>query len=212
MSENTLRVKNLPHDLSEEEKKDFMRHFGAREVIVITSKCKQRSIVYAKFESAPVARAVLNRLHQLPVLNSRLCVEYAPNDNESSLPKIITKDNLDGGSKKHLKSFVNRLNALNNSVSFNQPPPSHLKYIYPKPNRATINNIAHALASIPKFYTQVLHLMNRMNLPPPFSDVPDPAPHVLTHPLPQKPIETKKRTKEDSEESEIESENDGNFI
>ena len=37
----------------------------------------------------------------------------------------------------------------------------------------TINNIAHALAGVPKFYNQVLHLMNRMNLPPPFAKIPE---------------------------------------
>ena len=30
-------------------------------------------------------------------------------------------------------------------------------------------DIAQALLKLPRFYTQVLHLMNKMNLPPPFS-------------------------------------------
>ena len=46
-----------------------------------------------------------------------------------------------------------------------------LQYIYPPPTVTTLTNIANALASVPKFYVQVLHLMNKMNLPPPFGSV-----------------------------------------
>jgi len=31
-----------------------------------------------------------------------------------------------------------------------------------------VANISRALVAVPKFYTQVLHLMNKMNLPSPF--------------------------------------------
>lgn len=48
------------------------------------------------------------------------------------------------------------------------PPPPHLLYKYPPPNQTILNNIRNALLSVPVFYTQVLHLMNKMNLPPPF--------------------------------------------
>ncbi len=47
-------------------------------------------------------------------------------------------------------------------------PSPLLKYNYPKATLEIVNNIAHALLSHPRFYTQVLHLMNKMNIPPPF--------------------------------------------
>eukprot|EP00741_Cyanophora_paradoxa_P012651 tig00020614_g12222.t1 len=44
----------------------------------------------------------------------------------------------------------------------------NLVYKYPEPTPSTLHNIMAALIGVPKLYTQVLHLMNRMNLPPPF--------------------------------------------
>lgn len=199
--EDTLRVKNLPKELSDTEKEEFLRHFGAVKVKIISSKAKQKSIAFAKFETKEIAKAVLLRLHQLTVLNCRLCVEYAESDIGSAPAKAnsVASASADGG--EYFQQFLKKLNSWN-AYSFHQPPPSHLKYLYPRPNRATISNIAHALASVPKFYTQVLHLMNKMNLPPPFASVPDSATDY-------KRILKKSSTEMEvnsSEESEIESE------
>ena len=46
---------------------------------------------------------------------------------------------------------------------------SILEYKYPPINSLILSNISNALISIPEFYVSVLHLMNRMNLPPPFA-------------------------------------------
>lgn len=175
--EDTLRIKNLPKELLNSEKEELLRHFGAIKVKIITSKAKQKSVVYAKFESKDVAKNVLLRLHQIFVLRNRLCVEYARQD--IGAPKLKRVEEADcgaGSSTKntYFKSFIDKLNAFNHSVDFHQPPPPHLRYNYPKANRPTINNIGHALATIPKFYIQVLHLMNKMNLPPPFAVPPEP--------------------------------------
>lgn len=206
--EDTLRVKNLPKELTNTEREDFLRHFGATNVKLITSHNKGTCIAYAKFESKEVAKNVLFRLHQLVVLNSRLTVEYADHDIGQGKLKLKPAEALDSNNVKHFKSFINKLTAWNSAVSFNQPPAAHLKYVYPKANRATINNIAHALAIVPKFYTQVLHLMNRMNLPPPFSNVPD-QPQLAVRP-PQPQIQKNSSTlplptENESEESELES-------
>ncbi|KAB0796853.1 hypothetical protein PPYR_10914 [Photinus pyralis] len=200
--DDTLRIKNLSNDLSNSEKEEFLRHFGASQVKILTSHAKQKSTAYAKFTSKEVAKSVMLRLHQVSILNSRLCIEFAdqdPTENKVRQKPIRTSEPVN---TTHFKSFLNRLNALNSSVSFNQPPPPHLKYAYPQPNRATINNIAHALLSVPKFYTQVLHLMNRMNLPPPFSDVPDPPQTVQRV---AQPSQQPTQLKTDSSESELES-------
>lgn len=188
---DTLKIKNLPKELSDTQKEDFARHFGASKVKVITSRIKEKSIVYAKFDSEEFAKNVMFRLHQITVLNCRLCVEYAENDILQGKPKLKKIDETDINSKKSFKIFLNKLTSFNDTVGFHQPPPSHLKYLYPKANRATINNIAHALATIPRFYTQVLHLMNRMNLPPPFA-VEQPPVRTITpsqHPVAVKTIE-----------------------
>lgn len=210
--EDTLKIKNLPKELRDEEKKDFLMHFGAIEVKLITSVSKEKTVAFAKFKTKEIAKAVLQRLHQLTVLNSRLCVEYAESDIGESLPKIKTNESIEQANKKHFKTFINKLNSFNSSVNFNQPPPSHLRYVYPKPNRATINNIAHALASVPKFYNQVLHLMNRMNLPPPFSDAPDPPemPVKLLMNISATTNNLSNNNGNESSESELESDSEGN--
>ncbi|CEP16364.1 hypothetical protein [Parasitella parasitica] len=48
------------------------------------------------------------------------------------------------------------------------PPNPHLTYYYPDPTPDILTNITHAIATVPRFYTQVLHLMNKYNMPPPF--------------------------------------------
>ncbi|XP_018574329.1 RNA-binding protein 40 [Anoplophora glabripennis] len=211
---DTLKIKNLPKELSEAQKEDFARHFGASKVKVITSRVKEKSVVYAKFESEELAKNVLLRLHQINVLNCRLCVEYAENDILQGKSQLKKVEESDISNKKSFKTFVSKLTAFNESVGFHQPPPSHLKYLYPKPNRATINNIAHALATIPRFYTQVLHLMNKMNLPPPFV-VESPPVRTITpsqHPVVQRPVEKvptpEIKPAESSSESELESDED----
>lgn len=45
------------------------------------------------------------------------------------------------------------------------------RYLYPPPSPSVIANIAQTLVAVPKFYTQVLHLMNKMNLPVPFGSL-----------------------------------------
>lgn len=103
------------------------------------------------------------------LIHQRLCVDYAEYDIGERQSKTKKVENEDLTEQKYFKNFMTKLHSFNHSVGFHQPPPPHLKYEYPKANKATINNIAHALATIPKFYVQVLHLMNRMNLPPPFA-------------------------------------------
>ena len=86
-------------------------------------------------------------------------------------------------------------------VRYNFDP--NLKYSYPEPNTTILTNISNALASVPRFYVQVLHLMNRMNLPPPFGKV-TPAP-----PVPDVVSEIEEVNMDvTSEESELESSGD----
>uniref|UniRef100_A0A2K5MI08 RNA-binding region-containing protein 3 n=1 Tax=Cercocebus atys TaxID=9531 RepID=A0A2K5MI08_CERAT len=58
--------------------------------------------------------------------------------------------------------------APNHGLTF---PNSCLKYMYPPPSSTILANRVNALASMPKFYVQVLHLMNKMNLPTPFRPI-----------------------------------------
>ncbi|TGZ52749.1 RNA-binding protein 40 [Temnothorax longispinosus] len=57
------------------------------------------------------------------------------------------------------------------SHEFSQSPPPNIRYKYLTPTRSTLIRIAVQLLTQPAFYTQVLHLMNKMNLPPPFEEL-----------------------------------------
>ncbi|CAH8840313.1 unnamed protein product [Trichobilharzia szidati] len=48
--------------------------------------------------------------------------------------------------------------------------PSQLYYDYPSVSHSVLTNIVRSLASCPAFYNQVLHIMNKLHLPPPFDD------------------------------------------
>lgn len=116
-------------------------------------------------------------------------------------------------SHKHLQIFLHKLNTWNSPVNFMCPPPAHLKYQYPPPTPTVLHNISCTLASVPKFYTQVLHLMNKMNLPCPFNTIPFPKPGILSSSVPVDMLEgndnVPAETTEFSEEEESELESDG---
>jgi U11/U12 small nuclear ribonucleoprotein SNRNP65 len=65
------------------------------------------------------------------------------------------------------RKLFERLNGISAAFNVNYPISAKLRYEYPPINATTLENIASALISNPKFYTQTLHLMNKMNLPCP---------------------------------------------
>ncbi|KAF9295402.1 hypothetical protein BGZ74_010830 [Mortierella antarctica] len=54
-------------------------------------------------------------------------------------------------------------------ASLAQAPEAGPKYAYPPATKPIVNNIATKLLEDPRFYINVLHLMNKMDLPPPFT-------------------------------------------
>ncbi|XP_046993294.1 RNA-binding region-containing protein 3-like [Schistocerca americana] len=173
---STLVVRHLPSDFTDEEKEDFLKHFGAIQVKCISSKIKKSNLTFARFNSEIEAKHALQRLHQLDVLGHRLTVEFSREAKGSVLssekvPIIQATKEEKENSQKYYEAFLHKLNSWNSSVNFLQPPPAHLRYQYPPPTVAILTNISRALASVPKFYTQVLHLMNKMNLPSPFENI-----------------------------------------
>jgi len=98
-------------------------------------------------------------------------------------------------------------------LGLDYPSMPTLKYKYPPPNPDIIINIMNAIVAIPKLYTQVIHLMNKMNLPPPFGEATTMTPMLYNYFYKDK-IETRKRKKNDellsSDESELESDDNMN--
>ncbi|XP_059463641.1 U11/U12 small nuclear ribonucleoprotein 65 kDa protein-like isoform X2 [Corylus avellana] len=82
-------------------------------------------------------------------------------------------------------------------------------YAYPPPDGNILTNIVNALIAVPRFYTQVLHLMNKMNIPAPFRmalPIPPLPPSLPAPPPPPPPVPAKLHLADlSSDESEMES-------
>ncbi|KAG1669553.1 RNA-binding protein 40 [Nymphon striatum] len=180
----TLIVRHLPNALSEDEKKSFFRHFGAENVRCMSSVGPLKHVAFATFNHEDEAKAALNKLHQLEVLGNRLIVEYAKDKSVHLFPSLDDKLSSkaekeilkpDSG-KQDVKSeseqmltFFKSIHSSVNGTEYGYPISPLLTYCYPPATPFIVNNIAQTLMSVPKFYVQVLHLMNKMNLPTPFT-------------------------------------------
>ena len=121
----------------------------------------------------------------------------------------------DAVEKEGRRKIVERINAIASKWNLDYPLDPQLQYVYPAPTITILTNIVNAMAAVPRFYVQVLHLMNKMNLPAPFGlqTLIPPIPDGVPPPLPpetDKPPEPDVLDREDmefssSEESELES-------
>lgn len=78
------------------------------------------------------------------------------------------KEKSKNAEKERKQQVTNQVNSLSPSWNFEYPFNPKLQYMYPAPTITILMNIANALATVPRFYVQVLHLMNKMHLPAPF--------------------------------------------
>ncbi|XP_067892661.1 RNA-binding region-containing protein 3 isoform X2 [Heterodontus francisci] len=177
----TILVRHLPSELTQSEKGELLKYFGALSVRVLSDKGRLKHTAFATFSSANTAAKALTRLHQLRLLGHTLVVEYAREQEHIDLLEqtlisdkskraeraLINKDE-----KKVLKPKVPVIeDGIAPSLGLTYSINPCLKYLYPPPTSVILANIANAMASVPKFYVQVLHLMNKMNLPAPFGPI-----------------------------------------
>ncbi|XP_030572905.1 U11/U12 small nuclear ribonucleoprotein 65 kDa protein [Drosophila novamexicana] len=134
---------------------------------------------YADAEEAQSALEQLLGLNE--ILDKPLRVSsFGPRSNDSTKPKLANKSTqataqaqtADASSQPEIKKYVQKLYARNNQCDFMQPPPPYLRYAYPPINADILAAIGNTLKNDKRFYVQVLHLMNRMNLMPPFGHRP----------------------------------------
>ncbi|KYO23550.1 RNA-binding region-containing protein 3 [Alligator mississippiensis] len=229
-SGRTLLVRHLPAELTAVEKEELLRHFGAVSARVLSDHGRLKHTAFVTFPNENAAAKALSRLHQLKILGHTLVVEFAkeqdsvhvlshpaPSEKSKSLEEPVKEEK-----ERKEPSFPIIENGIAPSHGLTFPINSCLKYLYPPPSNAILANIAHALASVPKFYVQVLHLMNKMNLPPPFGPItarppmyeeylPVPAPPPPIPPLPpeEPPLPEEEEDQVTSgEESEYESDDE----
>ncbi|XP_014237999.1 RNA-binding protein 40 [Trichogramma pretiosum] len=172
----TLRVLHLPPLLSDERRDELFKHYGAVRTRTIRKSAKY-TITFVEFPNQRHAEEVLAVLHQLPVKGRRLSIEFAER-NVSAADKENTIQNEDSikadvdleQSKINFQKFMKKLNTWAPFHVLTQPVPPSLRYKYPEPSANVLLKIAMQLHRVPAFYTQVLHLMNKMNLPAPFDN------------------------------------------
>ena len=168
-SDNILLIKNLPSSFSAAEKKSFLKCFDCQTVRILSSNGRLKNCAFASFADHRLAKSALHRLHQLKVLDSVLIAQYAKKQADAE----VNEDEQDNEKSERLPTFQETcqcrrpLDQLTSQLE-HKINPGH-KYLYPEPNPDILMNICGALLTIPKFYTQVLHLMNKMSLYPPFS-------------------------------------------
>lgn len=222
MGGSTLLVRHLPAALTKEEKEDFLRHFGAVGVRVNGVRGPLKHTAFAEFQSKDVAVQVLGKLHQAEVLGCRLVVELARDYSVGSLPahpsdqqqdKKVETDEVKGADTEEdtKEPEENAFDVTFMQWGLKYPRKRRLFYLYPPPSPSILTNISHALAACPKFYVQVLHLMNKMDLPAPFGPVtaqPPMAPDMPNTESTVDILETAEMEVSSTEESELESDTD----
>lgn len=175
---DTLRILHLPSHLSDDRRDALLQKYGATRTKT-TRLSEKYTITYAKFSSQQLAAEALMRLHQLNVRGQYLSVQYAqksvftefPEQDIYESPTNNEAKKAESANKSHIQAFLRKLNNWTMNHEFSQPPPPNIRYKYMPPTKNTLIRIAIQLLKVPAFYTQVLHLMNKMNLPPPFKEL-----------------------------------------
>ncbi|CAL1683117.1 unnamed protein product [Lasius platythorax] len=175
---DTLRILHLPSHLSDDRRDALLQKYGA--IKTKTTRLSDKyTITFAKFPSQQLAAEALMRLHQLNVRGQYLSVQYAKKSVFTELseqdiqhePPTSDEAKVETVNKSHVQAFLRKLNNWTMNHDFSQPPPPNIKYKYMAPTKSILIRIAIQLLKVPAFYTQVLHLMNKMNLPPPFEEL-----------------------------------------
>ncbi|XP_056155621.1 RNA-binding region-containing protein 3 [Lampris incognitus] len=191
----TLLIRHLPAELTPEEKEDLLMYFGAVSVRQFSDRGPLKHAAFATFSSEKSAAKALSRLHQSEILKHTLVVEFAKGQDHVTVLKdppvsdsVKTAEVQKRPEKKQPPPFplIEMGIAPNLGLKFQVNP--SLKYLYPPPSNGILTNITHALISVPKFYVQVLHLMNKMNLPCPFGPITARPPMFEQPPVPPVPM------------------------
>ncbi|XP_058218185.1 U11/U12 small nuclear ribonucleoprotein 65 kDa protein [Rhododendron vialii] len=176
----TLLIRHFPEAIPHDTLSRLFSHYGASSVRPCTTG-RVRNCAFVDFKSEALATQAHRQLNGLHFLGKVLSVERANKTSEnnkhqqaaaqsvkhsSSMTKDapVTRD-LNAGSK--LGSFPTS-EPIAERLGVDYPFPPHLEYAYPPPDRDILTNIENALIASSRFYTQVLHLMNKMNIPAPF--------------------------------------------
>ncbi|XP_071947563.1 RNA-binding region-containing protein 3-like isoform X2 [Antedon mediterranea] len=219
---NVLLVRHLPDELTTADKQSLLQHFGAVGVKCLSNKGCLRHTAFATFEDEESAENALSRLHQLKVMGRTLVVEFAKTQQQKDMAAGSLLDNqkkpddenredvskekdVEDVAREKARKLKGQILSASSGLGLDFPINPKLYYKYPQPTVGILANIINALVSVPKFYTQVLHLMNKMNLPAPFGPVTQTPPIPTDAPAEQPPEPDEMEIASSTEESELES-------
>ncbi|KAL4607035.1 hypothetical protein ACB092_09G146600 [Castanea dentata] len=219
----TLLIRHLPEAIPHDTLSRLFSHYGASSVRPCSSP-RLRNCAFLDFNNEALAYQAQRQLNGLRFLGKVLSVERASsnkpnldnklqssearNDNDFVPPSSVVKDAT--LTKDKTQRSIPSAEPIAPRLGVDYPFPPYLEYAYPPPDGNILTNIVNALIAVPRFYTQVLHLMNKMNIPAPFRmalPTPPLPPLVPAPPPPPPPPVSAKPHAADlsSDESEMES-------
>ncbi|KMZ73830.1 putative RNA binding protein [Zostera marina] len=223
----TLLVRHLPEAVPHDLLSRLFSYYGASSLRPC-SDGRLRNCAFVDFKdeiSASLAQSQLNRIrfHKKVLSVEKVRNAFSANlkqtsetrsSNESSSQTLPQSEFPSAGNsmKSNKPSSISISEPIAPRLGVDFPFPPHLEYAYPLPDGNILTNIVNALIAVPFFYTQVLHLMNKMNIPAPFRmalptpPLPPPVPSSPQPPLP--PFPEKPAVDVSSDESEMESSED----
>ncbi|KNA24518.1 hypothetical protein SOVF_015240 [Spinacia oleracea] len=201
----TLLIRHLPEAIPFDTLSRLLSHYGAVSVRPCTAG-RLKNCAFVDFKDEIAASQAQRQLNGLRFLGKVLSVEKSSmpsEDNkhvggefEKNTQKPVNMDNLQSRDAQQVPNSASQLAAesISEKLGVNYPFPPHLEYAYPPPDGNILTNILNALIAVPRFYTQVLHLMNKMNIPAPFRMAlpTPPLPSTPAPPPPPLPLATEK--------------------
>ncbi|KAL6199975.1 hypothetical protein ACLB2K_029757 [Fragaria x ananassa] len=216
-SKASLLIRHLPEAIPEETLFRLLSYYGASSVRSCSPTARLRNCAFVDFQNQGLAYQALRQLNGLRFLGKVLKVERATSnsENEKTLPdgnkdpvSVPPASTLSSAKRESGEADVARAEPIAPRLGVDYCFPPHLEYAYPPPDGNILTNIVNALIAVPRFYTQVLHLMNKMNIPTPFRmALPSPPlPPAAPVPPPAPPLAEKPPLADiSSDESEMES-------
>ncbi|KAK9072681.1 hypothetical protein SSX86_009116 [Deinandra increscens subsp. villosa] len=223
----TLLIRHLPEAIPHDTLSRLFSHYGASCVRPCTT-ARMRNCAFVDFSYEGLATQAQRQLNGLRFLGKVLSVERATtsphsgsqqNNPTAGKDAMSLRDDATAATdlkQESLKKSLPKLEPIAEKLGVEYPFPPHLEYAYPPPDGNILTNILNALIAVPRFYTQVLHLMNKMNIPAPFRaalptpPLPPSAP-APPQPPPPPPVDTNSSLAHlSSGESELESSDEEN--
>ncbi|KAM7540322.1 hypothetical protein Aperf_G00000040623 [Anoplocephala perfoliata] len=165
-----LHFKNFAYGLQCQEIEALLKRLGAINTqIYLSCSPAAKHRAFAEFRSTDDCWRIIRSLHQRELCGHRLVIEFGrySHQNLGSLRSYSTGEM--PTKKVNLPEWVQKLTSLSAKWLPGHSLPDAL-FSYPVATPAILTNIVRCLASVPAFYVQTLHLMNRLNLPAPFCD------------------------------------------